>query len=294
MASHLAGSDASQKDSIRAVERAIDLLQALNRRPISTLHELHQDTGLPKPSLVRLLHTLEVKGLVTHSAVYGSYQLLATVKSLSSGFHNEPLIIEIAEELMIDFTSREGWPLALALFERDVVVVRASTIPYTSLSLFHSSMNMRHSLITRALGRAYLAFCSPNVQRIILEILKGTGKHEDAAAKDTDAVLAMLEKVRAQGYALRDPIYEPRTSTLAVPVMLGQRVAACLGMTWITAAMTPDKAIDRYLTELTAIAQEISSRLSLRTSGKAAAADHTVTSPQAERQFEGVARPMAK
>jgi IclR family mhp operon transcriptional activator len=294
MPSHLAGSDDLQKDSIRAVERAIDLLQALNRRPISTLHELHRDTGLPKPSLVRLLHTLEVKGLVTHSAVYGSYQLLATVKSLSSGFHNEPLIIEIAEELMIDFTSREGWPLALGLFERDAVVVRASTIPYTSLSLFHSSMNMRHSLITRAMGRAYLAYCSPNVQRIILEILKGTGKHEDAGASDTEAVLQMLEKVRAQGYALRDPAYEPRTSTLGVPVMLGQRVAACLGMTWITAAMTTAKALERYLPDLTAIAQEISSRLAVRMSDKATATDSGAASPEVERELESITPPMAE
>ncbi len=294
MPSHLAGPDDWQKDSVRAVERAIELLQALNRRPISTLHELHQDTGLPKPSLIRLLHTLELKGLVTHSAVYGSYQLLSTVKSLSSGFHNEPLIIEIAEELMIAFTSREGWPLALGLFERDAVVVRASTIPYTSLSLFHSSMNMRHSLITRALGRAYLANCPPNVQRIILEILKSTGNQEDSGAADTEAVARMLDRVRAQGYALRDPKYEPRTSTFAVPVMNGQRVAACLALTWITAAMSSAKAVEKYLPEMKDIAGEIARKLTVRMADMAPARDRAAALAQAERQRETLAPPMAE
>src|SRR5690606_14091239 len=46
-----------KKEHIRSVERAIDVLQALNRRPLSTLHDLHSDTGLPKPSIVRLLRT---------------------------------------------------------------------------------------------------------------------------------------------------------------------------------------------------------------------------------------------
>jgi IclR family mhp operon transcriptional activator len=291
MPSRLTGSDDLQKDSIRAVERAIELLQALNRRPISTLHELHQDTGLPKPSLIRLLHTFEAKGLVTHSAVYGSYQLLGTVKSLSSGFHNEPLIVEIAEEMMIDFTRREGWPLALALFERDVMIVRASTIPYTSLSLFHSSMNMRHSLITRALGRAYLGHCAPNVQRIILEILKATGNEEDAGAHDTEAVARMLEQVRAQGYALRDPKYNPPTSTFAVPVMHGERVGACIGLTWITAAMSSAKALEKYLPEIKAMAQEISRKLDVRTAYKAQGVDQSL--PAAQRQRDAIAPAVA-
>ena len=57
----------TRSDCIRSVERAIDVLQALNRRPISTLGDLHCETGLPKPSIVRLLRTLEAKGLAARS-----------------------------------------------------------------------------------------------------------------------------------------------------------------------------------------------------------------------------------
>ena len=90
------GKTTGKSDNIRAVERAIDLLQALNRRPLSTLHDLHRDTGLPKPSIVRLLRTLEAKGLAAQASSYGTYQLLGRVKSLASGFHPEPAIIEAA------------------------------------------------------------------------------------------------------------------------------------------------------------------------------------------------------
>lgn len=257
-------SKSEKSGSIRSVERAIDVLQALNRRPLSTLHDLHRETGLPKPSIVRLLRTLEGKGLAAQSSSYGTYQLLGRVKSLSSGFHHEPLIIEVAEEIMIDFTEREGWPLALALFDLNAMVVRASTIPYTSLSLFHSSLNMRLSMVSRALGRAYLAHSAPNEQKIILEIVKHTNDPEDAAAHDAEAMARMIEQVRERGYATRDPLIETRSSTIAVPVRENGRVVACLGFTWITAAMPQHKAIEQYAPRIFAIADAISRELAVR------------------------------
>jgi IclR family mhp operon transcriptional activator len=249
---------------IRSVERAIDLLQALNRRPLSTISDLHRETGLPTPSIVRLLRTLEAKGLVAQSSSYGTYQLLGRVKSLSSGFHHEPLIIEVAEEIMIDFTKREGWPLALALFDLNAMVVRASSIPYTSLSLFHSSLNMRLSMVSRALGRAYLAHTTPNEQKIILEIVKHSADPEDEPARNSEAMARMIEQVRERGYATRGPSIEPRSSTIAVPVRENGRVVACLGFTWITAAMPLQKAVEQYLPRVLATADTISAEMASR------------------------------
>lgn len=261
----MATQERSEKSgSIRSVERAIELLQALNRRPLSTLHDLHCDTGLPKPSIVRLLRTLEAKGLATQSASYGTYQLLGRVKTLSSGFHHEPLIIEVAEEILIDFTKREGWPLALALFDLDAMVVRASSIPYTSLSLLHSSLNMRLSMVSRALGRCYLAHSPPNEQKIILEIVKRSPDPEDALAHNAEAMARMITQVSERGYATRCPGIETRSSTIAVPVREDGRLVACLGFTWITAAMPMKTAVEGYLPRVIATAEAISRELASR------------------------------
>src|SRR5690554_4003821 len=161
-----------KSDSIRSVERAIDVLQALNRRPLSTLHDLHCETGLPKPSIVRLLRTLEAKGLAAQSSSYGAYQLLGGVKSLASGFHHEPRVVEAAEALMIDFTRCEGWPLSLGLLDFDAMVVRACTIRFTALSLEHSAIDRRLNLLSHAMGRAYLAHSATHEQAILLSILR--------------------------------------------------------------------------------------------------------------------------
>ena len=247
-------------ECIRSVERAIDVLQALNRRPLSTLHDLHRDTGLPKPSIVRLLRTLEAKGLAAQSSSYGAYQLLSRVKSLASGFHHEPQIVEVAEELMIDFTRQEGWPLSLALFDLNAMVVRACTIRFTALSLEHAAINRRLSLLTHAMGRAYLSFSAENERAILLSILRSQ-RSESAALADEPGIATMIAQVRERGYALRDPLLNPRSSTLAVPVFENGRIVATLGFTWIAAAMTVDQAVERFMPGVMDIARDISRKL---------------------------------
>ena len=249
-----------KNECIRSVERAIDLLQVLNRRPLSTLQELHHDTGLPKPSIVRLLRTLEAKGLAAQSSSYGAYQLLGGVKSLASGFHHEPRIVEVAEDPMIDFTRREGWPLSLGLLDLDAMVVRACTIRFTALSLEHSAIDRRLSLLSHAMGRAYLAHSARHEQAILLSILRDAHP-ERAAALDEEAVAAMITLTRERGYALRDPLSNPRSSTIAVPVFESGRVVAALGFTWITAAMTVPRAVERYLPDLRDLARTITAAL---------------------------------
>ncbi|WP_305096757.1 helix-turn-helix domain-containing protein [Croceibacterium aestuarii] len=247
--------------SIRSVERAIDVLRALNRRPFSTLHDLHCDTGLPKPSLVRLLRTLEAKGLATRSSTYGAYRLLGSVKSLSSGFHHEPRIVEVAEIPMIEFTRREGWPLSLALFDLDAMVVRACTIRFTAMSLEHAALERRLSLLSHAMGRAYLAHSARHEQEILLSILRRNQQSGVEPPMDDEAVSAMIARVRECGYAFRDPLCNPRSSTIAVPVFENGSVLATLGFTWISAAMTPRQAAERYVPGLTGLAREISAQL---------------------------------
>ena len=260
-------------DGIRSVERAIEVLQALNRRPLSTLHDLHSDTGLPKPSIVRLLRTLEGLGLAAQSASYGSYQLLGRVKSLASGFHHEPEIIEVAEDLMIEFTRKQGWPLSLALFDRDAMVVRACTIRFTSLSLEHAALNRRLSLTEHAMGRAHLAFSAPNEQAILLSIIKS-----GQTLLDDAALARLIARVQADGYAMRDPLANPQSSTFAIPVFEHGRLLATLGFTWIAAAMSNTQAVKAFLPALRDIATQIS-----RTLEREAA-------PEVETRFAGASR----
>jgi IclR family mhp operon transcriptional activator len=247
--------------SIRAVERAIDVLVVLNRHPVCTLDLLHRKTAIPKPTLVRLLETLQGKGLVIHAPQYGAYSLISGIKLLSSGYHGEPRIVEAAMPPMNDLTRALKWPVAVAVPDYDAVVVRFSTIPTSPLSLLHSTINMRLSLVSRALGRAYLAFCTLEERRALLDILKLSEHEEDAVAHDGPAIQTMLRQTRLQGYALRLPGVRPVSNTLAVPVFDGHRAVASLGLTWIASALPEDQAVKKFLGPMQEAADSIKERL---------------------------------
>ena len=251
-------------ETVRSVERAIELLQALNRNPLSSIGDLHRATGIPKSTILRLLRTLEAKGLVAQTSSYSSYRLLEAVTSLSCGEPYEPLIIDIAERAMTEVTRQEGWPLALALFDANMMVVRASTIPAASLYDVHSSLYVRLALADYALGRAFLAYCTPREQKILLEFAGFDMGSDGQADARTRRILDILKTIRETGYAIRDPSIRPQSSTLAVPVFDNGRVTASLGLTWLPAAVPVEEAIARYVPRLTAIAEKISRELANR------------------------------
>lgn len=251
----------SSSPPVRAVVRALDLLQALNRQPVSTLDVLHAQTGMPKPTLVRLLQTFESRGMVKHAPQHGAYFLTSGVRSLSSGYHSEPMIVEAAAPLMDALTLRVKWPTAVAMLDDSAMVVRYSTIPLSPLSMRHSTINFRLSLVSRALGRAYLAFCPADQQEALLQGVMTSPEPEDEAVRDRDALQTVLAKVHDRGYALRDPKVVPATNTLAVPVFDSHGVAASLGMTFFSSTMKPEQAVERYLADLQDVANQVSGRL---------------------------------
>ncbi|HMS07006.1 MAG TPA: DNA-binding transcriptional regulator [Burkholderiaceae bacterium] len=246
---------------IRSVERALDVLLALNRAPLTTLHQLHLQTRIPKPTLVRLLETLQHRALVTHAPGHGAYRLASSVKLLSSGYHGEPRIVEAVAAPADALTRKIKWPLAVAVLDYDAMSVRYSTIATSPLALLHSTINMRLSLVGRAMGRAYLAFCGREERKILLDVLKLSPNEEDAIAHDRAAVLSLLSRIRQQGYALREPGIRPVSRTLAVPILENRRVVATLGMTWIASAVSDQEAVARYLDPLQRLAHLAGTRL---------------------------------
>src|SRR5439155_16253740 len=64
-------------ETIRGLERGLLVLQALQTNPISSLHDIHLATRISKPSLLRILNTLERAGVVSRRLVDGHYRISA-------------------------------------------------------------------------------------------------------------------------------------------------------------------------------------------------------------------------
>ena len=241
---------------VEAAVRVMRLLEAMASKPVSTVAWLHGELGLPKPSIIRLLQTLEVCGYVRHAPQTGAYLLTSRVQVLASGFHGEPLLVEVAAPLLDAFTQRFKWPAAIAVPEGGAVVVRYSTISASPLALLHSTIGMRLSLVSRALGRAYLAFCEPAEREVLIGLVAASPVEEDLPVRRRQTLDATLELIRRQGYALRDKAVRPVSRTLAVPVFDANRVVASVGVTWFASTMNEDKAAAAFLEPLQELAQQ--------------------------------------
>ena len=233
---------------VQSVNRALELLAEMNRHRLSTIRQLHVATGLPKSTIVRLLKTLASAGYIANDKRQGGYLVTSQVQSLSCGYHGDPLVVEAGRPWAVEFTRRHRWPIAIAVLDRDCVRVRCSTIPDSPISPFHGTVNMRLHLLTRALGRAYLAFCPTTERDVILSILRASAHPEDAGANNRASALRILEATQRMGYAQRAPGVEPRSSsTIAVPVRRGAGVLASVGMTYFKSAVSRRDIAETYV-----------------------------------------------
>ncbi|MFV1463839.1 MULTISPECIES: DNA-binding transcriptional regulator [unclassified Phaeobacter] len=248
---------------VRSVERAMAVLEEMNRVKSSTVAQLHLRTKLAKPTIVRLLQTLEHIGYVSRDERQSGYVLTSKVMSLSAGFHNDPLVVEAGRAYAIALTKQVTWPVSIAIPDQGDVVVRFSTIPDSPISPFHATVNMRLSLDLHGLGLAYLAFCPEDEQRILLKSIFERGRSETPQSGDTETGLqGRLALIKQQGFAERlRAAGNESSNTIAVPILGEGRVLGTLGITYFRSAVRRADAVRDFLRPLQDAAKQIASNV---------------------------------
>ena len=161
--------DAEQDEQlIRSVSRALSLLRVMNTRQSWSLQELHRALGLPKSTLFRLLHTLQVEGYVRAEGGAGSYRLSSKVHELGGGYTQKSLLVDVGAPIALRMTKQIKWPLAIGTLDGDALVVRYSTMPYSPVAVHATTLGQRLGLLETAMGRVYLAYCEPTERDILL------------------------------------------------------------------------------------------------------------------------------
>jgi IclR family transcriptional regulator, mhp operon transcriptional activator len=260
------GSGRGETRGVRALERGLAVLAAMNRHKVASVVELARETRLPRPTVYRLLETLGRAGFVTRSGSADRFCLARRVRSLSDGFVDDEWITTIAAPLMAAFTATHVWPVALMTFEEGRMLIRETTHPASSLSIDYGMVGRRLPMLRTAAGRAYLAFCPENERRAILDMLGHSSALEDRY--EERRLPGMLRDIRSTGCALQDREINPKTSGISVPIR-GERLLGCVSMIWIASALTMEEAQQRFLAPLLALASRIAGEVDERRSSGA-------------------------
>jgi IclR family transcriptional regulator, mhp operon transcriptional activator len=243
--------------SVRALERGLAVLAAMNRRKLPSVMELARDTRLPRPTVYRLLETLSRAGFVTRSSPHDRYCLARRVRTLSDGFVEDDWIADIAAPLMRRFTRDVVWPVALLTFEEGRMLVRETTHEASTLSIDHGMVGRSLPMLRTAAGRCYLAFCPGRERRTILEMLSRSKAPEDRRAREPQRLAGLFDAIRQKGYAIQDREINPKATGIAVPIRLGARVLGCMSSIWISSALTIERAEAELFPPLAATASRI-------------------------------------
>ena len=256
--------------SIRALERGLDVLGALQTAPGAGLRDLHQITGLPKATLLRILKTLVERNLVWQRMADGAYLPSSRIRDRLPAAAEADRLVEIASPVMARLCERVNWPSILGVRADDQIEVIETNRPRSHVPhLPLGPVGVRVNMLLSAVGRAYFAFCGPEERAEIVARMRLHARPREEMPADTAWLARMVRETQARGYGIRDPRFLGETeagagpvvddgrASIATPIIVGGQVIAALNLTWTRRAASAEHVIETCLGDLREAAAEI-------------------------------------
>jgi IclR family mhp operon transcriptional activator len=254
--------------TIRSLERGLQVLRALQEQPISSLHDINHRTRIPKPTLLRILRTLEGSGAVSRRLADGHYRISATLTHLTRKRDRYDSVAEAAAPVLDRLCRKISWPSDLMVPAGDHMEIRETSRVRTpfSTAFINDRIGTPVNWVLSAVGRAYLAHCPDRERDRILAILRRTDLAENRLAHDHKRFQQILTETRARGYGVRDPSFTGGAygrqapdglAGIAVPLLHGKRIYGVINIIWTKAAKSVEQMAQEHLDDLRSAAAEI-------------------------------------
>jgi IclR family mhp operon transcriptional activator len=242
---------------MRSALRTLTVLRALNVHNGSTVGDLSLATGISRPALYRILETLREAGYISVDIARKHYCLTMMVRSLAEGFTDEDWVTQVARPALAKLQRKVLWPTDLGTFRDNWMWIRETTRPLSPLTIDRGVAGTRFSILASATGRAYLAFCRDDERAQILGNLALSAESDAEFIQDRPRLDELFREVRRIGYGYRYGEPPKESGAIAVPILVGDRVLGCVNMTFAVAALTPNEAARKHLSDLRNTADEI-------------------------------------
>ncbi|MBW4716666.1 IclR family transcriptional regulator [Saccharothrix obliqua] len=243
---------ARESTGVQSLQRAFGLLESLaDAGGEAGLSELAATTGLPLPTIHRLIRTLVTLGYVRQNSnrryALGSRLIrLGDGASRQFGTWARPFLARLVDQV--------GETANLAVLDGDEVVYVAQVPSRHSMRMF-TEVGRRVLPHGTGVGKAILAQLPRDDVRALL---RRTGLPPFTANTITDAaeLLAALDRIAARGYALDESEQELGVRCVAAPLTGGPAPAA-VSVSGPEGRLTPE-TVERIVPEVLAAARELS------------------------------------
>ncbi|MDO8252172.1 MAG: IclR family transcriptional regulator [Rhodoferax sp.] len=253
-------SRADRSDTVSALERGISVLRCFSEeRPVLGYVDIARITGIPRPTVNRLVATLHAMGMLKSAPATDRFMLGPGVVSLARVFLGSLDVRAAARPSMQAMAEELGASVYLAVRDGMEMVLIEACRPRSSILSPRLDVGSRAPLPNSALGRAYLSALD-DAQRTQLvdsmRLLRGP-EWDNLVPGMTHAI----DEAQRLGYCLSLGEFHREINSVSVPLVgPGDEIMAlnCGGASFV---FTEDRLRQEFAPRLRGIALEIASAI---------------------------------
>jgi IclR family pca regulon transcriptional regulator len=232
-------------DFIEALARGLDVLRCFEPgRPCMTLSEVAAQTSLARPTVRRILITLQQLGYVRSDRA--GFSLTPRVLELGMAYIGSRNLWELAEPHLHRLVAETHESCSIAQLDgSDIVYVARVAVP--KLVTLAVTIGTRFPAVQTSLGKVLLsALDAPELDRL-LDTPSRSGI-EPSHRPERDELDEVLREVRAKGWVVTDQELAPGIRSIAAPVRDGQgRTVAALNVNAHAAETSVEHLVEHHL-----------------------------------------------
>jgi IclR family pca regulon transcriptional regulator len=243
-------------DFIEALARGLDVIRVFQpRQPVMSLAAVAGASGLARPTVRRILLTLEQLGYVR--AADGGFELTPRVLELGMAYVRSRNLWEVARPHMEGLVAQTHESSSIAQLDgSDIVYVARVAVP--KIIALAVTIGTRFPAMPTSLGKVLLAALPPGeAERVLAEPSRSgiTARWQPEAADRA----AELRMVRARGWSLTDEQLAAGIRSVAAPLRDGDgQVIAAMNVTVHAAETSVETLTGEYLPLLLTAAGAVS------------------------------------
>jgi IclR family KDG regulon transcriptional repressor len=246
---------------VRAVERALSILNVLSVEESPNLATISRLIGLPLSTTFRLLATLVAHGYVEQPSHGSHYRLGAACLTLGDAFLKASDLRQRSEDCLVALRDQCGETVHLAVMEGEEVMYLLKLPGLHPIGLMSSRAGGRAPLHCTGLGKALLAFLSsePGLPAFLKK------RKLKTFTPNTLTGLRSLEidlkRTRKRGYAVDNEEHETGVACIAAPVFGHAGLVAAVSVSGPAARILGQMKDTHLEREVIRTAAEITSKM---------------------------------
>ena len=250
--------EGKRAQGVESLRRGLLILTEVNRSGGARPGEIAKALSLPRPTVYRLLETLEELGFVARSGSDDRIRVTIAARGLGDGYDSDVHFAQSGGPILRELSRRLIWPCDLVVYEDLAMVIQETTHAASPLSIDRAMIGRRLPILRSSCGRAFLAACPSEEAEKIIEHLRRRDDPEDRPFLEPVLLDRMLKETRARGYGIRHhENYIPKTSSIAVAVRRDNAALGCITVIWITSALPLSEAVAQFYEPLSLAATQI-------------------------------------